>query len=278
MDISSTLSRLGGVAAAGELVRRGFGPGAIVRAAGAGLIIRIRRGYYAVPGAPADLIAAARLGVRLTCLSAAPFLGLGTLVKPGALHVASTSGRAAPGAICHRLPAMSSRASAFVVTPLDCVVHGLHCLPEPDALVLAESAVAQRRVRLPDVLDRLPGPANGPARRIVGRVDPRSGSVLETVARRGFLGAGFEVQTQVDIRRVGRVDFVINGCLIVEVDGYDFHSDPKAFAGDRHRSNSALEQGVPTLRFTYFDVMRRLDDVIAQVRRVLDLLGEPAHY
>lgn len=279
MDISGTLARLGGVARTGALLRCGFGRGAIARAAADGRIRRIRRGYYAVPGAPEDLVAAALLGTRLTCVSAAPFFGLGVLSAPRSLHLAAASGHvAATGAVQHRSPATPSRKSAFLVTPLDCVVHGLHCLPGLEALVLAESAVATRQVRIGDVMNRLPGPANRPARRVMELVDPRSGSVLETVARRGFLAAGLDVETQVVIRGVGCVDFMINGCLIVEVDGYDFHSDPKTFAGDRHRSNTALELALPTLRFTYADVMGHLEAVIEQIRHVLRLVGEPAHY
>lgn len=244
MDINAEVVRLGGVATAAQLGACGFGPAALGHALRAGSIHRIRRGNYAVAGAHEDLVAAALVGARLTCVSAAPFFGIDVLHRSDTPHFAVGSGHPTLRAgNRHRAPIRPSGATPFLVSPEDAVVHALHCLPELDALVLAESAVARRLVAAPAVLARLPGRANGPARRILGLVDPHSGSVLETVARRGFLEAGLTVETQVDIHRVGWVDFLINGCLIVEVDGYDFHSDPKTFASDRHRSNNAFEQG-----------------------------------
>src|SRR5699024_7055927 len=89
--------------------------------------------------------------------------------------------------------------SHYIVGPVDCVLHGLHCVPRLEALVLAESAVRARMVGVDELLARLPGSTNGPARQIVADVDPDSGSVLETVARKGFLDAGLSVRTQVRI-------------------------------------------------------------------------------
>lgn len=267
MDIRASLSALGGVAPAGALRSGGFSRQAIAGAVAAGVIVRCRKGHYALPDAPADLRTAAMAGARLTCVSAAGRIGLGLLHTPTALHLAVASGRRSVPCVRHRTPTRGG--SEYIVRPIDCVVHGLHCLPRLDALVLAESAVRNGLVGLDELLARLPGPTNGPAREIAADIDPYSGSVLETVARKGFLDAGLSVRTQVRIDRVGRVDFLIDDRLIVEVDGYDFHSDHRAFADDRHRSNIALECGLPTLRFTYADIMWRIDGVIAQIKQVL---------
>ncbi len=54
-----------------------------------------------------------------------------------------------------------------------------------------------------------------------------------------------------------RVDFLYREHnLIVEVDGYDAHSDPKQFAEDRRRDREILiATGINTIRFTYDDCL-----------------------
>jgi very-short-patch-repair endonuclease len=81
--------------------------------------------------------------------------------------------------------------------------------------------------------------------------------------------AGLRVETQVYIDGVGWVDFLIEGRIVVEIDGLEFHLSPKQFAKDRQRDNAAAGHGLRTLRFTYDDVIRRPEHMIVAIRAAL---------
>lgn len=71
-------------------------------------------------------------------------------------------------------------------------------------------------------------------------------------------------------RFVARVDFAYPAVrLALEVDGFAAHSSPRALQSDLDRQNSLVELGWTVLRFTWPDVVRRPDTVVARVRRVL---------
>lgn len=56
--------------------------------------------------------------------------------------------------------------------------------------------------------------------------------------------------------------------LVIEVDGWAFHSDPAAFRKDRVRQNQIALLGWQVLRFTWFDLTEQPERVIAEIRRV----------
>ena len=62
---------------------------------------------------------------------------------------------------------------------------------------------------------------------------------------------GLVVQQQVVIPGVGRVDMVIDGRLVVEVDGAGFHSDPVAVENDRRRNAELAALGFAVVRLSY---------------------------
>ncbi|CAN5590356.1 type IV toxin-antitoxin system AbiEi family antitoxin domain-containing protein [soil metagenome] len=57
--------------------------------------------------------------------------------------------------------------------------------------------------------------------------------------------------------------------LVIEVDGWAFHSDPATFREDRARQNQIALLGWQVLRFTWFDLTEQPERVIAEIRRVL---------
>ncbi|WP_457973296.1 endonuclease domain-containing protein [Arthrobacter sp. D1-17] len=81
--------------------------------------------------------------------------------------------------------------------------------------------------------------------------------------------AGIATETQVWLDGIGRVDFLLEGFLIVELDGIAFHLEPRQFKKDRRRDNSATVCGLPVLRFFYDDVVHAPETMLAQVRDVL---------
>jgi very-short-patch-repair endonuclease len=57
--------------------------------------------------------------------------------------------------------------------------------------------------------------------------------------------------------------------LVVEVDGWAYHSTPDRFQRDRERQNRLIRGGWRVLRFTWRDLTQRPDHVVAEVRSLL---------
>jgi very-short-patch-repair endonuclease len=57
--------------------------------------------------------------------------------------------------------------------------------------------------------------------------------------------------------------------VLIEVDGWAWHSSPDRFLRDRQRQNALVEAGWTVLRFTWFDLTDRLGEVLDQIRRML---------
>jgi len=141
---------------------------------------------------------------------------------------------------------------------------GTYALPDAEPEVVTDEAVVHR-VTLPGCLR---GPGSVEARRRLGLADARSGSLLETVLRLALREAGLPVECQVLVAGVGRVDLVVGGWLVVEVDGFEFHADRDSYRTDRRRGNLLVAGGFRLLRFSYEDVVFRRSDVVAQIAAV----------
>ena len=154
-------------------------------------------------------------------------------------------------------------------------VHDLaRVLPLGAALATAESALRHRAVLTADLRARLTASrgawASGPA--TVGRLVTRSDSVLESLAAALFHQAGLPPpRRQYDVSEcdgalVARVDFCWPGArLVVEVDGFAFHSDRAAYRRDRERGNDLERLGWRVLRFSWEDVVSRPLQVAAMI-------------
>ena len=62
---------------------------------------------------------------------------------------------------------------------------------------------------------------------------------------------------QIKVAGVGRVDFLIGECLVVEVDGAEFHTTREAFEEDRRRDALLSSLGYRVLRFSYNQINKR---------------------
>lgn len=102
--------------------------------------------------------------------------------------------------------------------------------------------------------------------RSLERAGHRSESGGESLLLFDLLGAGIEVRQQVRIAGVGRVDMIIGERLIVEVDGYEFHSTRADFEEDRRRDAASSALGYRTLRFSHAQVERGDPVVLASIR------------
>jgi very-short-patch-repair endonuclease len=264
MDPVTALDRRLGASWWRALMSAGVTDGDLRGAVRRGQVLCVGGGTYALPGATPDAVMAARLRGRVTCSSAAKRFGLDLLSDPLVPHVLVPRNRAVEtnDAVVHRATVPGS---GPVVPLLYALVAVLRCLDTVDAVVVVDSALRQGTARLRSLDARLRGPGSVEARRQLGLADARSGSVIETVARLALRQAGLPVDCQVLIQGVGRVDLVVDGWLVVELDGFAYHSDRERYRTDRRRTNGLVARGYRVLRFSYEDVMFHLADVVAQV-------------
>ncbi len=163
-----------------------------------------------------------------------------------------------------------------VTTTLRTAVDLLVDQPLLDAVVSVDSALRRKDVSLEEVRrelatrPRLPSRATSLA--AAALLDPLSGSLPETVARVLFTHDDIPVpQTQYVVidggRFLGRADFAWPEIwLIVEIEGFTYHSQPDAFQRDHDRFNDFTRAGWRYLRFTMADVTERPEYVLASIR------------
>jgi very-short-patch-repair endonuclease len=133
---------------------------------------------------------------------------------------------------------------------------------------LVESALLQGRTGLDYLGTRLPGNRNGAARKVLELVDGTADSAIEVVARLLFRSQGIHTETQVDLPGIGIVDFLLEGFLIVEIDG-NSHLQPGQVRKDRRRNNASTLSGYAVLRYGYQDVVHNPQKVVDEVWQVL---------
>ncbi len=80
---------------------------------------------------------------------------------------------------------------------------------------------------------------------------------------------GHDVQVQVEIAGVGRVDLLVDGWLIVECDSRGFHADWAARRRDLRRDLAAARLGYTTVRPLAEDILFAYDDLVSAMRDVL---------
>ncbi|WP_345067084.1 type IV toxin-antitoxin system AbiEi family antitoxin domain-containing protein [Leifsonia kafniensis] len=288
--MTKTLNARGGVARRRELLSDGVGAKQLAAAVHLGRILRVRRGWYALPNLNPDLIKAVRVGGRLACVSAARHYGWAVGEDVG-LHicVAANASRlhsphnpaermspdGSPGITLHWEKKKSVRTTARWVTSRRETVLQLASCQSPELAVAAFDSFMHldpvRSAELPDWLAELP-------RYILDQFESCSAlceSFLESIGRIRLAREGLHGEHQVKITGVGRVDLLVNGWLVIEWDGLEHHDNGAAHDEDCHRDAVLASLGYRTLRFTYAMVMHEWYLVIAAIRAVL-AGGRPA--
>jgi very-short-patch-repair endonuclease len=269
VDITDFLQRHGGVLRTGQLERAGFGRAALRAAVDRGRMVKVSRGVYGIPSSN-RLSEALAHGGLLTCLSAAPTYNLWVLEEARALHLCRSHPAHTPGVTEHGRPKHPKHAWLPVAGLADVLLHSLRCLSEMESLVMVQSAVGRGDIELDFLYAKSAGRRNGKARSVLDMVIPRADSVLEVLANTHFQRAGLRVRRHVTIPGVGEVDFLIEECLIIELDGAT-HFEPKAVKRDQRRNNRSILGGYLVLRYYYADVVHAPDVMVAEVLAVLEL-------
>lgn len=267
MDIVEHLANAGGVARTAQLLNAGYSRGDIRRLAGHG-VGQPRRGVFLAPGCDPDLAAAIRHNGRLTCASAAAHYGLWLREPPASLHLACNHGHGS-GFIRHRTVRFEGHPQLPVAAVEDVALHALGCLARPSSLAMATSAIRLHGVPLELLRDQLRGDRSAPVRRTLQELDLRAESIVEIDAQHLFRSNGIGFDAQVLLPGIGRVDFLLAGFLIVEIDGYAFHSKRSDMLRDRQRNNTSTVHGFAVLRYMPEHIWFNPDQVLAEIRAVL---------
>lgn len=213
------VARRGGVARVQSLHDDGVGRHAIAEAIAAGELVRVRRGWVSEPDADPVLVAAARAGVVVTCISQAARLGLWVHATPDKVHVGADP-RAAGGkperAHVHWAAPVVPRDPDVLVDPIENVLALVaSCRPYEQTLATWESALNKRLV----TLEALTGyPWKPAARRILTEATPFADAGLETYLRPRLRWLKLPIRTQAWIAG-HRVDVLIGDRLVLQIDG-----------------------------------------------------------
>lgn len=230
---STALLRSGGVVKTEQFLREGTTQRELSRAVIAGSLLRVRKGWYALPGLTPSVEQAFRVGGVLACANAAAVHGLWVPHFRG-LHVGVSDQASrlrdreqyhrrladAPDVVVHWSES-APRPCTLVQSLEDCIVTAARCHGAEFAFVLLESAL---RLRLLGDADK---------RRLLERLPPRTRSLLRWAGRESE--SGLESMVAFRLRRLGirfrqqvrigarRVDFLLGEVLVLEVDGAAFH-------------------------------------------------------
>jgi len=274
------LSQTAAVAAAGldgavdgamsyaDLRRRGATRRQIEAAVAAGHLIRVRKGTYVSGGCPPTILAAARHGGRVDCLSLLTLLKVFVLHKDR-LHLqmeyGSTRVPARSQGIARHWRSTGAHPAALVAPLVEALAQACRCQPPRAAIATLESAWHLGLVDEEDIAEifrRLPR-RFGVMRPLL---DPRAESGAETLMRLLLQANGWTVDVQVEITGVGRVDLVVDGWLIIECDSEEFHGGWDAGKRDRRRDLEAAALGYMTLRPIAEDIMYHPERVLTAMR------------
>ncbi len=173
-------------------------------------------------------------------------------------------------------------AGATLTRPLRTVADLARTLPLGRAVAAADSSLRHKLLTVPELAGLGAATGRGAAhlRAVSAMVDPGSGSVLESLLRVLLATAGVAAPTsQYEVHNdFSRVIATVDFCwplarLIVEADGFAFHSNRKAYRADRVRMNELQVLGWRVLRFTWEDVMKRPAYIVSMVTSCLATSG-----
>jgi very-short-patch-repair endonuclease len=247
-------------------------------------IIRVRRDHYARPSLDRHTLEAVRVGGRLACVSAAAELGLFAFdhshthlhLDREASRLRSPHTRFQPlaelprdGVELHWWPLIDAGAgNEFCVGIRDALVQIIRCQEPRFALAALDLALHERRIR-PRDLDAIFAVVPAVHRQLRAKIDSRSEAGQETVLRELILDAGLSCAIQVTIDGVGRVDLLVEDCVVVEADSQGFHKEWEQQVRDRSRDLLLAERGYLSLRVLYQHIMFEPETVVAAIRRLV---------
>lgn len=245
------MRRHDGVARMTTLQREGHSRYRLRLALAEGRLERIRPNWVCLPGADRELVAAARSGSVLSCITQARRLELWVL-REAEPHVAAEPHHATPridARVHWAIPPVRRHSDALVDPVENVLVLVAACQPYDAALAVWESALRTGAVDR-DVLALLP--LNARARRLLRDAAITSDSGLETIVFRGLRWLRVRIVPQVWIEG-HRVDLLIGERLVLQIDG-GTHVGAQRNADNAHDAALML-RGYHVIRVGYRQVV-----------------------
>ena len=271
-----------GVVTTSQLVRVGLTKKAIAHRVATGWLVRRHRGVFLVGPleAPLSRARAAVLAVgdgALLSLLVAGFVWEFLAARPGPIDVTvpGRNARSRPGIRVHRVgrlhPSDVTRRRDLPVTSPARTLLDLAAILTPHELARAvNEAEVQRRITphsLDEQFQRYPHHRGTAALRQATRTDP--GLTRSEAERRmlDLIGAAGLPPPEANVRIAGyEVDLLWRAQrLIVEVDGFAFHSTRGAFERDRLRDSDLLAAGYRVIRITWRRLTQAPQAVVASL-------------
>lgn len=242
-----------------------------------GHLIRARRDRYVLADTGGEVIEAVRIGGRLSCISLLKSLGV-FVHRCERIHVFVERGtsRIRPvdesRTIVHWAAPSGDEAPLHVAPLLDAVRQAVRCQQPRAAVATLDSLLHHglvTRAQLEEVFRSLPARHQA----LLRVVDGSAESGPETYMRLILRAIGVSFETQVLLPGVGRVDFVVDGWLIIECDSREFHSGWDSQVRDRRRDSAAAQRGYVTVRPIAADILRDDNSVRQMLEGVIRALG-----
>ena len=255
-----------------DLLRAGFGIPLLREIVREGLARRFRRAWIALPEVSGDLAAAAAGGGRITCTSLARRRGWWMPDSIGhELHLHLVPGSASPGpewpGVLHwTKPVDTVRQKSLVASIEDALAHIAVCQPFDTALVLWESATRREGLSA-DVLRSIPFVSRA-ARELAAEVTGLADSGLESLVVIPLRRSGLPVRQQVQLAG-HRVDALIGDLLVLQIDGYKFHSDSAQRTSDIAHDAELRLRGYTVIRLSYAQIVHDWPEVERVIRRAV---------
>lgn len=249
-----------------------------------GDLVRARRGHYMLGSADRHSLEAVRVGGRLACISAAADAGVFAFDNTFShIHLDATASRLrTPQDRRQRLTARNREGvelhwdrllqprggSDVAVGLVDALVQIFRCQEPNFAVASLDNALHQGLIPAGSV-HTIFGALPDSLQYLRPLIDPRSEAGQETVLRLIVRAAGLECEIQVTIDGVGRVDMLVEGCVVVEADSRRFHEGWPAQARDRGRDRDLAVREYMSYRALYRDIMFFPERVIAAIYGLL---------
>lgn len=278
-----------------ELISFGATSHSLTAAVRGGYLIRARRDHYALPGTARQVISAVRIGGRIGCVSAleaAQIFAYDTsdthVQMPASMSRSrSPRNRNVPltpenrdGHTLHWRPSFNEDdACEYSVSIPDALAQSLRCQKPWHALASLDNALFQKKVDEED-LTQIFADLPLDLQYLRPLVDGRAEAGQETVLRMIVREAGLHYELQVWIPGVGRVDMLVEGCLVVEADSRLAHDGWERHVEDRHRDLLLASQGYMSLRPAYQHTMHYpglVRDAVANLIASRRVLGASLH-
>lgn len=238
----------------------------VAHAVASGEILRVRKGWYATPGTPELEILACRLGGSLTAFSAIKAHGLWVWTDRVHVRVPRNAARLkAPGqSICRHW----GNGPLCGTDDLERAIHeASHCGTQLELVTALDSALDTYQLDWGD-LAAMARVGSSKLRTAIQAASVGMQSGYETKMKLFLRSQQIRFVAQALIAGVGRVDFLVGNRLVIEMDGFAYHSQAE-FTKDRQRDIELVRRGYRVIRISSAMARDDWDAVCAKLMEVV---------